>query len=67
VYGRGLIKHGSNQMVEAFHQPGPGERLLDERRGRETTQFLKRGLRLHRVDDGLSLPVGQCFCDLRSE
>src|SRR6266567_7884540 len=65
VYGRVLVKDGSDQMVEAFHQPGSGEHLRDESRGWETSQFLKRGLRVHRVDDDLPLPVGQRSCDLR--
>ena len=43
VYGRVLLKDGSNQMVEAFHQFGSGERLRDDGRGRDTIQFLERG------------------------
>src|SRR5690242_21905947 len=33
MYSRLLVKDGSSQMVEAFHQTGSGERLRDERRG----------------------------------
>src|SRR5690242_8064913 len=43
VYGRVLFEDRGDQVVEAFHQPGSGERLCDDGRGRETAQFFDRG------------------------
>src|SRR5262249_16827491 len=62
VYGRILTKDGRNQMVEALDQSSTGEGLRDSPGRRLSSQHLGRhAIGVGRVDDGLSLPRGQCL------
>src|ERR1700720_1736175 len=51
---------GRNQVIEAFHELGAGERLRNEGGGQETVQLLRENSkRVHRVDDRLAFPAWQ--------
>src|SRR3984957_8006585 len=57
VYGRILVKDGSDQMIEALGQSCASEGLRDELGGRLSPQFLRgHAVGIGHIDDGLSLP-----------
>src|ERR1700687_6018028 len=54
------IQGGRNQVIEAFHELGAGERLRSEGGGRETVQLLRENSkRVRRVDNRLAFPARQ--------
>src|SRR5450432_922933 len=59
MYGRILVKDGSDQMIEALDQACASEGLRDELGRRLSSQFLRgHAVGIGHIDDGLPLPVG---------
>src|ERR1700716_1396694 len=66
MYGRILVKDGSDQMVEALNQSSTSEGLRDDLGRRLSSQFLRgHAVGIGHIDDGLSLPSGQRLRDIR--
>src|SRR3984885_3580009 len=66
MYGRVLVKDGSDQMVEALDQSCARKSLRDDIGRRLSPQFLRgRAVGIGHIDDGLSLPVRQRLRDVR--
>src|ERR1039458_4912550 len=65
MYGRILVKDGSDQMVEALNQSCTSEGLRDDLGRRLTSQFLRgHAVGIGHIDDGLALPSGQRLRDI---
>src|ERR1700726_1539623 len=65
MYGRILVKDGSDQMVEALNQPCTGEGLRDGLGRRLSPQLLRgHAVGIGHIDDGLSLPGRQRLRDI---
>src|SRR5476649_2134682 len=65
IYGRILIKDGSDQMVEALNQSSTSEGLRDRLGRRLSLQFLRgHAVGIGHIDDGLSLPGRQRLRDI---
>src|ERR1700678_2256507 len=66
MYGRILLKDGSDQMVEALNQSCTSEGLRDDLgRRRLSSQFLRgHAVGIGHIDDGLSLPGRQRLRDI---
>src|ERR1700684_2598488 len=65
MYGRILLKDGSDQMVEALDQSCASEGLRDELGRRLSSQFLRgHSVGIGHIDDGLPLPVRQRLRDI---
>src|ERR1700716_3919909 len=65
MYGRILVKDGSDQMVEALNQSCTSEGLRDGLGRRLSPQFLRgHAVGIGHIDDGLSLPGGQRLRDI---
>src|ERR1700737_931324 len=65
MYGRILVKDGSDQMVEALNQSCTSEGLRDDRGRRLTSQFLRgHAVGIGHIDDGLALPSWQRLRDI---
>src|ERR1700716_1337482 len=65
MYGRILVKDGSDQMVEALNQSCTSEGLRDGLGRRLSPQFLRgHSVGIGHIDDGLSLPGGQRLRDM---
>src|SRR5580693_8624547 len=57
MYGRILVKDGSDQMVEALNQSCTSEGLRDDLGRRLTSQFFRgHAVGIGHIDDGLALP-----------
>src|SRR6202022_1468588 len=66
MYGRILVKDGSDQMVEALDQSCASKTLRDAHGRRVSPQFLRgHTVGIGHIDDGLSLPVRQRLRDIR--
>src|ERR1700721_308813 len=66
MYGRILVKDGSDQMVEALDQSCAGKGLRDELGRRLSSQFLRgHAVGIGHIDDGLPLPGRQRLRDIR--
>jgi hypothetical protein len=66
LFGRILVKDGSDQMVEALDQSCASKSLRDDLGRRLSPQFLTgHTLGIGHIDDGLSLPVRQRLRDIR--
>src|SRR5580700_325161 len=66
MYGRILVKDGSDQMVEALNQSTASEGLRDELGRRLSPQFLRgHAVGIGHIDDGLPLPGGERLRDIR--
>src|ERR1700691_1667415 len=66
MYGRILVKNGSDQMVEALNQSTASEGLRDGLGRRLSPQFLGgRAVGIGHIDDHLPLPGGQRLRDIR--
>src|ERR1700676_4224856 len=66
MYGRILVKDGSDQMVEALDQSCASKSLRDDLGRRLSPQFLRgHTVGIGHIDDGLSLPVRQRLRDIR--
>jgi hypothetical protein len=66
LYGRILVKDGSDQMVEALDQSCASKSLRDDLGRRLSPQFLRgHAVGIGHIDDGLSLPVRQRLRDIR--
>src|SRR6202789_4657277 len=65
MYGRILVKDGSDQMVEALDQSTASEGLRDELGRRLSPQFLRgHAVGIGHIDDRLPLPGGQRLRDI---
>src|SRR5450755_1613695 len=65
MYGRILVKDGSDQMVEALDQSSTGEGLRDDLGRRLSSQFLRgHAVGIGHIDNGLSLPGRQLLRDI---
>src|SRR5450755_3679268 len=65
MYGRILVKDGSDQMVEALNQSSTSEGLRDDLGRRLSPQFLRgHAVGIGHIDDGLSLPGRQRLRDI---
>src|SRR6202789_1199089 len=65
MYGRILVKDGSDQMVEALDQSTASEGLRDELGRRLSPQFLRgHAVGIGHIDDRLPLPGGQRLRDV---
>src|SRR3984957_13474917 len=65
MYGRILVKDGSDQMVEALNQPCTGEGLRDGLGRRLSPQLLRgHAVGIGHIDDGLALPGRQRLRDI---
>src|ERR1700691_3746618 len=65
MYGRILVKDGSDQMVEALTQSTASEGLRDGLGRRLSSQFLRgHAVGIRHIDDGLPLPAGQRLRDI---
>src|SRR5580704_17164126 len=65
MYGRILVKDGSNQMVEALDQSCASEGLRDELGRRLSSQFLRgHAVGIGHIDDRLPLPGAQRLRDI---
>src|ERR1700736_3200996 len=66
LYGRILVKDGSDQMVEALDQSCASKSLRDDLGRRLSPQFLRgHTVGIGHINDGLSLPVRQRLRDIR--
>src|ERR1700722_15944554 len=66
MYGRILVKDGSDQMVEALDQSCASESLRDDLGRRLSPQFLGgHTVGIGHIDESLALPTGQCLRDIR--
>src|ERR1700730_17325905 len=66
MYGRILVKDGSDQMVEALDQSCASKSLRDDLGRRLSPQFLRgHTVGIGHIDDGLSLPGRQRLRDIR--
>src|SRR5580700_3165033 len=66
MYGRILVKDGSDQMVEALDQCCASEGVRDELGRRLSSQFLRgHAVGIGHIDDRLPLPGAQRLCDIR--
>src|ERR1700736_3320353 len=66
MYGRILVKDGSDQMVEALDQSCASKSLRDDLGRRLSPQFLRgHTVGIGHIDDGLSHPVRQRLRDIR--
>src|SRR5882724_1074278 len=65
MYGRILVKDGSDQMVEALNQSSTSEGLRDDLGRRLSSQFLRgHAVGIGHIDDDLSLPGRQRLRDI---
>src|ERR1700676_5585227 len=65
MYGRILVKDGSDQMVEPLNQSCTSEGLRDGLGRRLSPQFLRgHAVGIGHIDDGLTLPGGQRLRDI---
>src|SRR5580704_12506521 len=66
MFGRILVKDGSDQMVEALNQASASKGLRDGLGRRLPSQFLRgHAVGIGHIDDGLPLPGGQRLRDIR--
>src|SRR5258708_20093497 len=65
MYGRILVKHGSDQMVETLNQSSASEGLRDDLGRRLSSQLLRRhAIGIGHIDDRLSFPCRQRLRDI---
>ena len=65
MYGRILVKNGSDQMIEALNQSTACEGLRDGLRRGLSSQFLRgHAVGIGDIDDGLTLPGGERLRDI---
>ena len=66
MYGRSLVKDGSDQMVEVLNQSSTSEGLRNDSGGRQFSQlFSGHAVGIGHIHDGLPPPGGQRLRDIR--